>query len=1158
MTTTDSFQTNPDFWTTKKEALNHLETTITNSRYKHLHFKQDIFHAGDEDQFQLFRDATNGNFCDTLPSLHDNLFSDRSTKIWSKHKKLRADAPINTFRYIFHKFKKGIFVKIVNNKLKVFLPFSKANFTNEWGEKIQIDPRFRTINDFFRYITESEGFYSFKEGGVNQNFDEWYGNNCLVRYEYPLSEGDSNVGNVKNMLEELCDKLKVPDIEFFINRRDFPILTCDGSEPYNHIWGTKELPLVSHSYEQYLPILSMSKSDRYADILMPTWDDWARIQSYESKYFPGTEQNYSETFDVLWSKKTATAVFRGASTGCGVDLKTNPRLHLAYLSTLKHIGDGGLPFLDACITKWNLRPRKLESETYLRTIDIEYLKSKKVDIYKRDATGEYITDKTQNYYKWENKKYIIDNTKGKYIRNENGEYKFSKHGNKIPNFLSPKQQSQYKYIVHVDGHVSAFRLSLELSMGSVILLVDSSWKTWYRDMLIEGTHYISVKEDLSNLIEQIQWCRDNDEICEQIANNALKFFNTYLQKDGVLHYMQKTLVDLKKEMGIYIYNSTSVLQTIIQEEYNNLDFSFPTTDKVIGSLSLCPNMERCYGLLQGIEWTTRKIIMEGNFESIATPQTKIFENTLGGVYKTELAGFSMVVKTTSNLQKIQEHIHEAFIATMSLNKLSKFIPNFAYIFGLYEVKEKGTFNVVTEFINGQTLFDYINSTNFSFYDFLFIVMQLCLALEVAQSSCGFVHYDLTPWNIVLQLTDTPKTFDYILSHNRVIRVRTSCIPVIIDFGKSHVIHQGIHHGFINMFNVSTIQDIIILLVRSLDQIINRISKKQLEINKTDTTNLLYLANFISNTKYCPNVFKKFHSVQKFLKNARKYPALIANDKFELEKLKPFDLVKYITDMKDYNFKSLLGAVKDYRPTMDKGNGRQVFEYVFSVTKQERLESFINVFYRLKKCSLPQPKNLFFIYYAVQSLERNLTSVRDNMIQFLQDSGITDTSKYEKTYHETMSFIETVYRKKIENTKEKNVEYVDDVADHFMKLTPAPYTEETFLDPKKILDLILHLPLDLPEDISDYKEIIEVILLTKGPYKLTDTDSKYYLEHFTKLLQTNSVKMKNNIANKKTLLLLADKIYQQDKSKLELNLAKKTCDEPNEYLELYKQCISKNI
>ena len=188
----------------------------------------------------------------------------------------------------------------------------------------------------------------------------------------------------------------------------------------------------------------------------------------------------------------------------------------------------------------------------------------------------------------------------------------------------------------------------------------------------------------------------------------------------------------------------------------------------------------------------------------------------------------------------------------------------------------------------------------------------------------------------------------------------------------------------------------------------------------------------------------------------------------------------------------------------------------------------------------------------------MTSVRDNMIQFLQDSGITDTSKYEKTYHETMSFIETVYRKKIENTKEKNVEYVDDVADHFMKLTPAPYTEETFLDPKKILDLILHLPLDLPEDISDYKEIIEVILLTKGPYKLTDTDSKYYLEHFTKLLQTNSVKMKNNIANKKTLLLLADKIYQQDKSKLELNLAKKTCDEPNEYLELYKQCISKNI
>ena len=60
---------------------------------------------------------------------------------------------------------------------------------------------------------------------------------------------------------------------------------------------------------------------------------------------------------------------------------------------------------------------------------------------------------------------------------------------------------------------------------------------------------------------------------------------------------------------------------------------------------------------------------------------------------------------------------------------------------------------------------------------------------------------------------------YILSHEKVVRVKTNIIPVIIDYGKSHVIHDKIHHGFINMFQVSTIQDIITLLIKSIEQVI---------------------------------------------------------------------------------------------------------------------------------------------------------------------------------------------------------------------------------------------------------------------------------------------------------------------------------------------------
>lgn len=1137
-----------DFFLSKEEAINHKETTRTNDRYKN--FFQDIFHAGDEEQFQFFRDAKNRDVCNEHKTPQDNLFVDRPCIVWDKYLNLHADATINTFRYIFNKFKKGIFVKIENNKLKVFLPFSKANFRNEWSHKIQVDPKFPTLNHFFRFIAEMEGFYSFKEGSVNQNIDEWYANNCLVRSEYPLQEGDSNVGNVRNMLEELCAQRTVPDIEFFINRRDFPILTRDGTEAYNHIWGTKDLPLVSHAYEQYLPIFSMSNSDRYADILSPTWDDWARIQSASGKYFPGSQQDYSGNFSTKWADKKPTAVFRGASTGCGVDEDTNPRLKLAGMSTIKHADDEGIPYLDACITKWNLRPRKLEGEKYLRTINIKDLKSKGIDIYKRDSAGNYIIDTKRTYYSRDARgKYIIDNKSGKYIRiGDTEKYVYDKHLRKIPNFLTPKEQSEYKYIVNVDGHVSAFRLSLELSMGSVILLVNSSWKIWYSNLLIPFVHYVPVLEDLSDLIDKIKWCRNNDKKCEEIAKNAKDFFMLYLQKDGVLDYMQKTLSDLKSEMGVYLYNSKSPLDTVISEEYKSLDFTFPKIIARLSDLNVVPKtLDRSYGLLQGMEFVIRKIIIEGNFEEKTVGTVKIFKNILGSVSRTMLAGFALTIKTTTNKQKIKEHIHEAYIGTKVLNQLSKLIPNFGYIFGLYH--DTISYNVVGEFITGETLYDYIAGVNFSFQEFLFIIMQLCMALEVAQASCGFVHYDLTPWNIILQRTDKPKIFDYILSNKRVIRVRTKCIPVIIDFGKSHVIHDGIHHGFINMFKVSTVQDMFTIIITSVDQIIN--SKYYLEEN--DRKNLLHLCNFLTNTKYRPDKFEDIESLAKFTKYARKYSALISDDKDDLEKFRPYDLLRYIMKM-DYKF-SGISTVTEYIPTMDKGNGRQVFEYVFSKEINQQLETYVNVFKRLKLCTLPQPKNLFFMYYVVQSLENNLRSVCDEMILFLNYYKI-NKEPYEKIFEETMSFIESVYDKKIKMTKEKDVEYPYTNAKS-TNIIQAPYAEETFLIPQKILAL-LDESSDI-NDLSEYKEIIEMILLNKGKYKLADNHREYYLSNFDNLLRSSSLSMKNNSANRKTLLLLAQAIYKEDEQKIQLEFSSLTsppCDSVKEYLKLYKKIIQK--
>lgn len=97
-------------------------------------------------------------------------------------------------------------------------------------------------------------------------------------------------------------------------------------------------------------------------------------------------------------------------------------------------------------------------------------------------------------------------------------------------------------------------------------------------------------------------------------------------------------------------------------------------------------------------------------------------------------------------------------------------------------------------------------------------------------------------------------------------------------------------------------------------------------------------------------------MRNFFGKARKYTNLIANNKYELEKYTPYDLIKYIMKKQAYKFD--LGVVKEFRTNIDDGNARQVFEYILSSTQQERLDTYINVFVRLKYCTIPQPKTYF--------------------------------------------------------------------------------------------------------------------------------------------------------------------------------------------------------
>lgn len=1059
MTTTEKFQIIPDYFDNEEDCKRSLRNRPqTNPRYRG--FTQTHFTAGDAQQFERYRDSTNGRVCLSSIDLQSNLFHNTPMKIeWDGYSNIPATSVQNTFNYIFNKFKKGIFIKIQNNKLKVFLPFSKANFTNEWGDRIRSDPKYGSMEGFIKSVAKKTRFPA---GNINRFTKSWGGNNCLVRYEYPLLEGDAGTMNMKDMFNELCNNREVPDIEFFINRRDFPILKKDGTEPYNHIFDSETFPLLSHKYDKYSPILGGATTDNFADIPIPTWDDWQRANP--NKNFPKTCKTPSIT-RIPWSDKKPTAVFRGGSTGCGVTQDTNPRLKVAYISKITPVEEG-YPLIDAGITNWNVRPRKIQGSRYLQTIDI-------------DSQPPLVSK------------------------------------------MTPQEQSGYKYVINIDGHVTAFRLSLEMSFGSVILLAKSEYYIWYMKKLKPYEHYVPVKRDLSDLIEKIRWCRANDAQCQKIAINSLEFYNKYLRKNGIFDYLQKLLVGIKKQTGIYLYNYKTPLEFQIEKQMGeNRIIRYPDTSKTLNDISIIPPQERSYSLLKGLEWVFN-MIKDNDPENVSSHlniNNRIFESSHCEIFTGNIARYPVIIKqakknSNGEVCNDNENIHETFVGVNCINNVLQHIPNFVYILGSYETDNN--VNVVIEKINGITFLEYLKGKDFDMDEYLFILIQLSLSLQVAQNICGFVHWDTMPWNIIIQRLPTPVTFDYVIGYNNIVRVKTKVIPVIIDYGKSHVIHDDIHYGMINMYKMSTVQDILSVLLSSVYEIINT-----RRLNQYDMGKLFKLINFISGSTFYPKTFNTVKDIINFIYNAKKFSVITTSDKYELENITPMDLVNFIMTLSKFPVKT----TSEIKYTMDIGNSRQVFDFILSKNTTDRLKSYSDVFVRVKKCIIPQPDNLFFIYYVSQSFESQLTSLYYIMEYYLNQNNM-DKRYYKGLFDNCIEYISRVYTSKIQHIQDQEVLFNMN-KDRYSTLSMTEYSTETFLLPAEILYQINCIN-SIDEDLSAYKLIIEQVLSSSGKFKLNDKDKVYYINLFKDLIDINSVNMKTNIANKKTLLKTADSIYSNN-------------------------------
>lgn len=155
--------------------------------------------------------------------------------------------------------------------------------------------------------------------------------------------------------------------------------------------------------------------------------------------------------------------------------------------------------------------------------------------------------------------------------------------------------------------------------------------------------------------------------------------------------------------------------------------------------------------------------------------------------------------------------HELFVGMFGTNRIRKYVPNFAYVFGGFRCspplieptskevvawcnQPRGVNYVLYENIAPSvTLADYITS-RLTPRAFLNKYLQILYALKKGQAVCDFTHYDLHTQNVLVRTIDTP-TFAIPYETERGIEyLQTDAIATLIDYGYSHITYDRRGYG----------------------------------------------------------------------------------------------------------------------------------------------------------------------------------------------------------------------------------------------------------------------------------------------------------------------------------------------------------------------------
>ena len=107
----------------------------------------------------------------------------------------------------------------------------------------------------------------------------------------------------------------------------------------------------------------------------------------------------------------------------------------------------------------------------------------------------------------------------------------------IDTYVSLPDLVKYSYLIDIGGNGYSGRLKYLLFSKRPLLLVDRQYVEYFHDDLVPYTHYIPVRMDLSDLLEQVKWLHDHPEQAQAIALHAYEFAVHQFTMENVLARM---------------------------------------------------------------------------------------------------------------------------------------------------------------------------------------------------------------------------------------------------------------------------------------------------------------------------------------------------------------------------------------------------------------------------------------------------------------------------------------------------------------------------------------------------------------------------------------------------------------------------------------------